>query len=95
MPHSRTSGLLSAGTLPRDADTYQIQSSNRSLSFDGLLSQHFARCHNFSGGNRTMALSSTEIINSLDLHPHPTCGFTNEIYPQRTTASSVRSAAWL
>jgi uncharacterized protein len=27
-----------------------------------------------------VALSSAEIIKSLDLHPHPTCGFTNEIY---------------
>src|SRR3954470_12549390 len=27
-----------------------------------------------------MALSSAEIIQLLDLHPHPTCGFTNEIY---------------
>jgi|tagenome__1003787_1003787.scaffolds.fasta_scaffold20900628_1 predicted cupin superfamily sugar epimerase len=27
-----------------------------------------------------MALSSAEIIQSLDLRPHPTCGFTNEIY---------------
>ncbi len=27
-----------------------------------------------------MALSPAEIIKSLDLHPHPTCGFTHEIY---------------
>src|SRR3954454_23556046 len=27
-----------------------------------------------------MPLSTAEIIKSLDLHPHPTCGFTNEIY---------------
>jgi uncharacterized protein len=26
------------------------------------------------------ALSPAEIIKRLDLHPHPTCGFTNEIY---------------
>ena len=26
------------------------------------------------------ALSPAEIIKLLDLHPHPTCGFTNEIY---------------
>jgi len=27
-----------------------------------------------------MSLSSAEIMELLDLHPHPTCGFTNEIY---------------
>jgi predicted cupin superfamily sugar epimerase len=27
-----------------------------------------------------LALSPAEIIKLLDLHPHPTCGFTNEIY---------------
>jgi uncharacterized protein len=36
--------------------------------------------HNFSGENRRVALSSAEIIRLLDLDPHPTCGFTNEIY---------------
>jgi predicted cupin superfamily sugar epimerase len=27
-----------------------------------------------------MTLSATEIMKLLDLHPHPTCGFTKEIY---------------
>jgi predicted cupin superfamily sugar epimerase len=27
-----------------------------------------------------MSLSAGEIMKLLDLHPHPTCGFTNEIY---------------
>jgi predicted cupin superfamily sugar epimerase len=27
-----------------------------------------------------MSLSPAEIMKLLDLHPHPTCGFTNEIY---------------
>ena len=31
-----------------------------------------------------MPLSPEEIIKTLDLHPHPTCGFTNEIF--RTAA---------
>ncbi len=31
------------------------------------------------------ALSPAEIIKLLDLHPHPTCGFTNEIYRSALT----------
>src|SRR3954452_71048 len=32
-----------------------------------------------------MSLSSAEIMKLLDLHPHPTCGFTNEIYRSALT----------
>jgi predicted cupin superfamily sugar epimerase len=39
-----------------------------------------ASATNVSEGSHNVALSPAEIIKSLDLRPHPTCGFTNEIY---------------
>jgi uncharacterized protein len=36
-----------------------------------------------------MTLSAAEIIKLLALHPHPTCGFTNEIYRSALTVPAV------
>src|SRR5215213_167635 len=36
-------------------------------------------------GDHAMSLSPAEIMKLLDLRPHPTCGFTNEIYRSALT----------
>lgn len=36
-----------------------------------------------------MLLSSAEVMKLLGLHPHPTCGFTNEIYRSALTVPKV------
>src|SRR6188768_2090089 len=40
-------------------------------------------------GNHTMSLSSAEVMKLLGLHPHPTCGFTNEVYRSALTVPAA------